>query len=402
MQIVAQHDRFTLTIFTFTFLFTLAVQARSQPQCMPAFPQQTGIRNGWVGADTAFSLRLPQQRDLWIFGDTLLGPQRALREGEPAMIRNSLGVSRCESGTKWSMRYVIPQNASGAAHSVFVPSDPSHWYWPMDGFLFNHRLWIVLLCLRQPHPLRPGAFNFESCGVDLASLPLSADPGSLQATVRPLTAANAGASMSSTVVRHGGFVYFFGIRESGDRGLLVSRVRLTRLREAAHQLEFLAKDGHWRRDTSPQQAKVLLQPGATEMSIRYHPRWHRWLAIYKDPDLSSDRVLLRSAATLHGPWSPERTLFSIRPLDPAASRPGIFCYAGKEHPEFATRGQLVVTYVCNSSDPASLLTQHDIYVPQVVRVSVGKTLQVLHVERIAKSTQDRTAPLPDRTVAGPE
>ena len=376
--------------------------AQVQLRCVPHFAQQVGVRNGWMGADAAYSVRLSRERDLWIFGDTLLGPKRAMAHGEPVMTRNSLGVSRCADGTHWSMRYLIPQDAHGDARSVFVPSNPSHWYWPMDGFVFRRTLWVVLLCLRQPQPPRPGAFNFESCGVDLASLPVSATMDATRATVQPLTSAGFGAAMSSTAVIRGRFVYFYGIRESGDRALLLSRLRLSRLSDAAHSLEVLDQDGHWRHDAGPRQAKALLQPGATEMSVRYHPEWHAWMAVYKDPNMMSDQVLLRLAPALTGPWSAARSLFSIHTLDPAASRPGIFCYAAKEHPEFAARGELVVTYVCNASDPAALLKENDVYLPQVVRVRLGGNLQVLDAARVTEATQDRSARLPGQTEAAPK
>ena len=189
-----------LVLVTVTYAVGCFVTANAQAQlgCMPRFAQQTGVRNGWMGADAAYSVPLSRQRDLWIFGDTLLGPKRAMQEGEPFMTHNSLGISHCERGTEWDIRYLTPQDAKGVARSVFVPGDPSHWYWPMDGFVFDRKLWIELLCLRQPQPLRPGAFNFESCGVDLASLPISAEMTATQATVQPLTSASVGASMSST------------------------------------------------------------------------------------------------------------------------------------------------------------------------------------------------------------
>ena len=401
MRLAMQLVRLVLVSLTYAAGSLVCANAQAPLVCMPRFAQQAGVRNSWMGADAAYSVRLSRQRDAWIFGDTLLGPKRAMKDGEPFMTHNSLGISHCERGTEWDIRYLTPQDAHGVARGVFVPRDPSHWYWPMDGFVFDHKLWIELLCLRQPQPPRPGVFNFESCGVDLANLPISDQMTATQVMVQPLTAASVGASMSSTAVTHGKFVYFFGIRESRDRALLLSRVRLSHLAKAARWLEFLAGDGHWQRDEVPKEAKVLWQPGATEMSVRYHPEWHAWMAVYKDPDMMSDQVLLRLAPALTGPWSAARSLFSIRTLDPAASRPGIFCYAAKEHPEFARRGELVVTYVCNASDPAALLTQNDVYLPQVVRVRLGENLQVLDATRVPEPTQDRSALSPGQTEAAP-
>src|SRR5208282_2117856 len=61
--------------------------------CMPAFP----LDPSWQGADAAYSIPLPDGRDVWIFGDTLFGENRALgSNGDPVMVRNSIGISSCD------------------------------------------------------------------------------------------------------------------------------------------------------------------------------------------------------------------------------------------------------------------------------------------------------------------
>ena len=45
----------------------------------------------------------------------------------------------------------------------------------------------------------------------------------------------------------------------------------------------------------------------------------------------------------------------------------VFCYAGKEHPEFEASHQVVFTYVCNTMNVPGLVTNLDICHPQVVR-----------------------------------
>ena len=43
-------------------------------RCLPSFPFQ----DGWLGADAAYSIPLPDGRSVWIFGDTLYGERGSL------------------------------------------------------------------------------------------------------------------------------------------------------------------------------------------------------------------------------------------------------------------------------------------------------------------------------------
>jgi hypothetical protein len=66
-------------------------------------------------------------------------------------------------------------------------------------------------------------------------------------------------------------------------------------------------------------------------------------------------MLCQTADALEGPWSEPRVLLGpvpeVLPGSPRYDRNN-FCYAGKEHLEFARGRTLVVTYVCNSyEDP---------------------------------------------------
>jgi hypothetical protein len=54
-----------------------------------------------------------------------------------------------------------------------------------------------------------------------------------------------------------------------------------------------------------------------------------------------------------GPWSEPKTLsVKVPEVDPQSPQydKNNFCYAGKEHIEFARKKNLVVTYVCNSAE----------------------------------------------------
>lgn len=361
----------------FVFLTMLLCVPACHAACDPSFPLQPGRTLGWQGADAAYSIPLPDGRDVWIFGDTLYGPQRVVNGHDPRQVHNSLGISTCHDGV-WKLNYIIRHNTAGQAESFFSPANPQHWYWALDGFYARGQLWVTLLCIRHAPSTQPWAMGFETCGSDLAQIShLDRDPQQWQVKVHPLVSDGVKAYPSATAVVHDGYAYLFASYEHGARPLLATRVPLSGLDDPAKHLEYLAADGSWKAGFDPAKAKEIMAHGATELTIRYHPELHEWLAVMFAPEGFSDKVITRTAPSLTGPWSEGSTIYHVPEMQPGPARdPSVFCYAGKEHPELETGGKLVFTYVCNTIDVPGLLTHLNIYHPQVVQVpmAVGRSV----------------------------
>jgi hypothetical protein len=107
----------------------------------------------------------------------------------------------------------------------------------------------------------------------------------------------------------------------------------------------------------------VIDAGATEMTVRYHPDLRRWVAVHGKSDSLGGEIGFHTAEHLEGPWSPWRSVFVAPHHDK-----DIFCYAGKEHIEFAEPGTMLVTYACNSFDFGKLAGDMTIYRPQVIRL----------------------------------
>ena len=79
----------------------------------------------------------------------------------------------------------------------------------------------------------------------------------------------------------------------------------------------------------------------------------KWLAVYSSAGNKGRELLYQAADALEGPWSAPRPLIKDVPevdsLSPSYDNNN-FCYAGKEHIEFAGPRNMVVTYVCNSAE----------------------------------------------------
>lgn len=338
--------------------------------CTPSFPLQQGQTYGWLGADAAYSIPLPRGRDVWIFGDTLYGKHRVVNNGHPVMVRNSIGISTCDPAGQWHLTYVIRKDKAGHPQDFFTVQHPHTWYWAMDGFVSGKHLWVTLLCVRNAPSTKSNALGFETCGTDLARISYSgANPQRWPITYFSLVLDGVHAYPSATAVVHSRYAYIFAQQESGTRPLLVTRIPLKGLDNPEKHLEYLtAKDG-WKHGFDPQLAKHVMERGSSELSIRYHPKLKRWLAVMFAPDGFSSKIILRSAPKLTGPWTAGQVIYSVPEMQPGT--PGYnkdtFCYAAKEHPEFE-HGDLVFTYACNTFDVEKLATDTNIYFPRVVRM----------------------------------
>ena len=355
-----------------TMLLAISALAHAQNSspCSPSFPLETGGGAlAWQGADVGSSIHLPDGRDVWLFGDTLYGPKRVVTGNDPKMVRNSIGISTCKDG-KWHLDYVVKHDKARNAQSYFEPSDPKTWYWPIDGFFANGDLWVSMLCVRVPAKPEPSGFGFEICGTDLAQVShLDRSPQNWDVKIHHLVPDGVKAYPSATTFVHNGYAYLFAVYETGKRPLIATRIPLNKLQNPASALEYLAADETWKPGLHPADAHIVMEHGAPELSIRYHPELQKWIAVMVNPEGFSDQVLLREAQNFSGPWSTPQVVYHIPEMQPGPSRSkNVFCYAGKEHPELAKRGEIVFTYACNTFAPPELVTMPDIYHPKVVHV----------------------------------
>lgn len=346
-----------------------ALAAGPDAACTPQFPLEHGQPLNWLGADAAYSIPLHDGRDVWIFGDTLYGQKRIINGDTPQMVRNSIGISTCKAG-QWKLNYIIRKDAEGRPQDFFPARVPHTWYWALDGFVSGRDLWVTLLCVRSEPSAKSQAMAFETCGTDLAHISSPGpDPQQWKMQIMPLVPDGAHAYPSATAVVSAGNAYIFALLESGTRPLLATRIPLSGLGAPAAHLEYLTGSGKWQSGFDPKNAKDVMKQGSTELSIRYHPELHKWLAVMFAPGAFSSTILLRSAPRLTGPWTEGETIYKVPEMQPA--KPGYdkdtFCYAAKEHPEFE-HGDLVFTYVCNTFAVPKLATNLNIYHPQVVRM----------------------------------
>jgi hypothetical protein len=324
-------------------------------QCLPDFPD----KDSWYGGDGAYSIALDEERTLWLFGDTFVSSEtgRKDRLGMNVVLGTTLAISTCTANTEFKIQYYLKKK-NGRFTSSFGENE---WLWPQDPFIVNHVLYVPLLVVKAMLELKE-PFNFKIVRHKIARIKnyKLADPRQwivdyidLKEAIPPGIEA-----FAATSVVFQNYVYFYPLYTSVKKTVKISgnilvRIPVDKLDNPVNVMEYLSKGGTWEKGLAPARAMIILPAGVSELSVRYHADDNKWIAVYMSPKNNGDQLLYQTADKPEGPWSKPMTLIATIPeVDPKTSRydEHNFCYAGKEHFEFARSRNLVVTYVCNSSE----------------------------------------------------
>ena len=340
---------------------------------LPVFPYS----QGWLGADDAYSIAIARGKSLWLFGDTFVGgPSTTLRKDATTMIHNSIGISTCGPGKKCTMQYFWRERKTVQPRSFFDSSRNDVWYWPLDGYVDHNTLYLSLLNVHN----RPGAhlgdaFGFVIDGTTWVKVTnLSAAPEQWKISYQNMTGADLWPGVS--LVPEGNFILFYSqVSEGEGKGYMtVLRVPRAKLDDPRTAWEYLASDGKWHPGIPHGDAMKVIDQPISEMSVRYHPAERKWVAITPGPGFPSSDIVARFADSAIGPWSEPKSIFTFPEMKPDS--PGYdkdtFCYATKEHVEFETDSNMVITYACYSFSTTKAKENMNIYRPQVIVVDVPK------------------------------
>ena len=324
-------------------------------QCLPDFPD----KDSWYGGDGAYSIALDKERTLWLFGDTFVSSEtgRKDRLGMNVVLGTTVAISTCGENGQFKIQYFLKKK-----NSKFLSSfGENEWLWPQDPFIVNQVLYVPLLVVKAMLDLKE-PLNFKIVRHKIARIKnyTLTDPRQwivdyidLKEAIPPGIEA-----FAATSVVFQNYVYFYPLYTSVKKTVKISgnilvRIPVDKLDDPANVMEYLSKGGTWEKGLAPARAMIVLPAGVSELSIRYHADDNKWIAVYMSPKNNGNQLLYQTADKPEGPWSKPMALIATIPeVDPQSPRYNEhnFCYAGKEHIEFAHSRNLVVTYVCNSSE----------------------------------------------------
>jgi len=352
---------------------TTPAEVEPDQSCVPV---ELPYRLNWLGGDNGVSVKLPDQRILWLFGDSFVGnPQ--LGRAQASFVSNTVGVSKCVSG-QFKIDYFWGWAGPRPA-AVYRPA-PGYAYWPAEAFVHNSELFILYWKVEYT----PGGLGFTVRGATVGRIASTSGWDPAYWSVQYFDLVDIvddvdGAIPAANAVVVGSHVYLYASLTGPNvtlNSIILVRSPLSTFASNDQTLEYFSNADVWEPGLNVIDAKILVETGATKFNSEYHESIGKWIVTYVLP-FRSNAILMRTADNLEGPWSPEVPIYEIPELIPGhpSYSPNVFCYGGEEHYQYQMDTSLLLTYCCNSFDSQQLLSDMSLYKPVLVTVPIETPLE---------------------------
>ncbi|WP_229074180.1 fibronectin type III domain-containing protein [Actinoplanes sp. DH11] len=310
--------------------------------------QQYGNTSGsWLGADRTASLKLPDNRILWLFSDTFLGKPGpdGSRPRTSGLINNS---AITQTGAALG---ALHYGGSSAAPSALVPAGKGNDFaWVGDAAVSGESVQVLVNRYQRSGP---GPLDHRLTGTALASFGL---PDLTTGPVRDLPLGSR-VSWGSEVLPDGEFTYVYGTEAAGDMKFAhLARVRGTDL---TAPWEFWT-GAAWTA-TEAQSARILSGVGTNYGMRRIGDRYV--LVTHENNRTFSGDFVAYTAESPAGPFGGPHYLF-----DAPEAKAGHIVYDADLHTDLARPGRLLISYNVNNLDEEVTYGDASIYRPRFVEV----------------------------------
>ena len=174
----------------------------------------------WLGGDGALSIRLSDNRILWLFGDTFIATSNAHVRTESKLVRNTVAIQTGKDPRIASVSFMWGQKTDGSPASFF-PEHGERFYWPGHGIRLDKGPLVIFLYALVATPGR--GLGFAPIGYAIAVIANPDQP--LQAWKPRIEDAKANtfdAVPATAVIQANGYVVALAIRQQGTHaGALV-------------------------------------------------------------------------------------------------------------------------------------------------------------------------------------
>jgi len=338
------------------------------------------LQDGWLGADAVYSLPLKDGRTVWSFGDSFVHNIATVttRRGS-AIVNNSLGIQNFGES---QIKYFWRRDKQGKAQSFFISKQKDTWYWPVDSFEHDEKIYTVLKKVKKIKKVERGneVMSFKVTGMDIAvTTPTGDNPLKWAIHYAPMSV-NQKLIQGASIYKDDRYAYFFTL-ENNDlytetQKIYLTRSKLGQLKNINKNTKYMdqeiltkSKDKPWAELTKSfklSKAKVLIKEGFFEGSFRYHSGLKKWIAI--SSDYNNGTINLHFSTTKEGPWSKRFVIYNIPDRDKKNS---VF-YAAKEHIQFSKKGKkILISYMDNAKDFWGVVDAVDMYYPRFIEVDVN-------------------------------
>jgi hypothetical protein len=331
-------------------------------------------KSGWTGADGAYSIELPDNKVLWLYGDTWVGKIHNNKHVDAVLINNSIAIQNNKNPVDASINFFFSQTSEGNPDAFIKPADGKGWFWIYHGLMAEKGLYLFLIQIDRTGSISEPGFKIIGTWLGHVLNP-NHHPDQWRITQQRIPwerITDSGDMLfGSSLLLDNGHIYIYGTSEDiihnvHHKYMILARVPAGSL-DKFDKWRFFS-NGKWVDDFSL--ASRICSDMANEYSVSYLPVFDKYITVYTEKSVS-ENIMIRFAPEPYGPWSEPVSIFKCPEVK---WDDNIFCYAAKAHPALTSApDELIITYVANSSDFWKMAADARLYRPKFLRAKFSNT-----------------------------
>jgi hypothetical protein len=350
------------------------------------FNKFTDMNNIWNAADATISIELPNNKTLWLFGDTFAGPRTgdfSMEPSEVKMIRNSAIIEGEEMSFMFSGTENNPES--------WIPDRDTSFFWPEHAVLEVDTLRIFAVEVFSADNGNPG-FNFEVGATHIASFTY---PEMEHVSTHPIPSlTDSSMRFGTQILKEDDYTYIFGKKDTTENNWTWPLPYLARTEgSVTGSWEFFAGNDQWS-ENSDEAVPVGDRPVSETFSVIKNDQAYYMLTheIWLVPEL----YILKSQS-LTGPWNRTATGGIEKKFAVLESEPDNFTYNLFAHPQFEEDGKILFSVNVNTSDFSSIFDDTRNYRARFYCTSLEEAINVEEPDTLnIHNDFDNTLSLADR------
>jgi len=309
-------------------------------EAMEHFVKFNNVPGGWLAADATISLLLPDNKTLWLFGDSFIGERTgefSINPGKSRFINNSAIL---ESGNEMTTLYAgTPANPSS-----FIPGEGKDIFWPEHAVIENDTVKVFAVRIKPGNTGVPG-FNFIVGTTYKASFKY---PGFEYISTTPFKSVTDSAfRFGACVIKSGDHTYIFGVKDTTSGQYTYPLPYLARVSETIEEpWEFYAGPDTWSRNIAD---AVPVGNRPMSESFYVYERNGRFYLLMHEIWLVGELWVLE-AGKITGPWN-TRAAGGIENRFAVITKPKAnMTYNLFAHPQFRENGEILISVNVNTTN----------------------------------------------------
>jgi len=336
----------------------------------------------WKGSDDAYSIKIGNDKVLWLFGDSLISNNgKRTAEACDKMPRNSIGIKTGLNPANAKIKYYWGNNNSITNPESFFRNPDmvkENWLWPGNVIMLPNNEGIIIFFM-DIKPIETG-YKFDIAGwqaVFIKNYTDSPDKWNIQWLPTDNYSYLKMLVGSGGALVEGDYLYAYSTKsEDFDQHIYIARWPLSIFKNQYPDMsnpEWWTGASGWITESQLKirklQPDMLWDKGQTEFTVSKLKNG-KYLLIQTTPSTDWEGnadLAYRTAESLTGPWSDLSVIYKNLCRDNPKPK-NLMVYAGKLHPELVG-GNYIFTFATNTSFIEDLWGQPNLYYPRFLKLN---------------------------------